>query len=198
MNHCVGKLFDSGKTRLQIENALASIPYFKETMEAVKLAHASGAEILVLSDANTWYIESILNALKVRALFTEVISNRVKWNDKNATCCVLPYHDDGDAHACQECPPNLCKGYVMKNILSERTRGGVTIRPRVVYLGDGGGDFCPCSQLESGDLICARKDWRLHKKLCGCSCVNARIELWNDGKDVLRVFKDIFWRDCSY
>ena len=27
MDHCVGKLFASGKTRLQIERALGSIPY---------------------------------------------------------------------------------------------------------------------------------------------------------------------------
>ena len=94
MDHCVGKLFASGKTRLQIERALGSIPYvwilifvlifvlqlvhsdqkhhlryFKETIEAVRLAHAMGSEVLILSDANTWYIESILKSLNIDNLF---------------------------------------------------------------------------------------------------------------------------------
>ena len=166
----------------------------------MRLAHAMGSEILILSDANTWYIESILKSLNIDNLFTEVISNRVIW--KESTWRICPYHPE--SHACEQCPPNLCKGYVMKNILSQRTSGGITERPNVVYLGDGGGDFCPCSQLESGDVICARKDWRLHQKLSKLpeSTLKAHVEPWSNGSDVLRIFKKIFWEKdvhgCSY
>ena len=181
--------------------SLKHLRYFKETIEAVRLAHAMGAEVLILSDANTWYINSILKSLNIDHLFTEVISNRVIW--KALTCRIRPYHEE--PHACDQCPQNLCKGYVMKNILSHRTSGGITERPKVVYLGDGGGDFCPCSQLESGDVICARKEWRLHQKLAKLSesTLKARLETWDNGSDVLRIFKNIFWnqndqRGCSY
>ena len=145
----------------------------------MRLAHAMGSEVLILSDANTWYIESILKSLNIEHLFTEVISNRVIW--KESTCRICPYHQE--SHACEQCPPNLCKGYVMKNILSQRTSGGITERPNVVYLGDGGGDVCPCSQPSRGRTQLRQG---LHQKLSNFELLKGTRRAMCNGSDVLR------------
>lgn len=36
---------------------------------------------------------------------------------------------------------------------------------RVVYIGDGGGDYCAVTRLRDGDSICARTGYRLLKRI---------------------------------
>lgn len=63
--------------------------------------------------------------------------------------------------------------------------------PRVLYVGDGGGDFCPCLRLGSGDVACARADYPLHQKLLAASAsasaagsVRAAVKPWSTGKQL--------------
>jgi len=60
-------------------------------------------------------------------------------------------------HACQACPPNLCKGAVVEALLATARAPPA----RVLYLGDGANDACPCLRLAAGgapgDLVLARR-----------------------------------------
>jgi hypothetical protein len=81
---------------------------------------------------------------------------------------------------------------------------------RILYVGDGGGDYCPATRMQrwdmiwayanflisldvpSCDIICPRIGYPLHKKvMCGPIEVSAQSMPWTDGTDVLgsiRVF----------
>ena len=52
---------------------------------------------------------------------------------------VLPY--EKDPPKCSKCPSNMCKGKIMEAMLEK-------FQPaRVVYIGDGSGDYCPATRL---------------------------------------------------
>ena len=178
-----------GITREQLTASLEAIPYFPEMFEAVRYAHAQGAEIVVLSDANTYYITTILERHGLAPLVTEVITNPSRWD--GGTLRVAPHHDAGrPPHGCALCPPNLCKGLVMEALLQDRKPA------KVVYVGDGGGDFCPSTKLRAGDALCCRKGWTCHKKAAAAAApggpgptVVAELVPWEDGAAVLAYFQ---------
>jgi len=63
----------------------------------------------------------------------------------------------------------------------------------IIYVGDGSGDFCPSSQLVSGDIICCRDGWALHSKLLECNnSLRAQIRPWRNGADLFHEFEEIF------
>ena len=57
--------------------------------------------------------------------------------------------------------------------------------PRIIYIGDGSGDLCPCLRLNNQDIILARENYPLYKKLHDPLIkpyVLAKVVPWNDGK----------------
>ena len=64
---------------------------------------------------------------------------------------------------------------------------------KVIYVGDGGGDFCPATMLKKDDVLCCRSGYSLHKKVTNKdSGVTARLLVWETGVDVLREFRACF------
>eukprot|EP00804_Cyclotella_cryptica_P022851 CCRYP_005055-RA/>CCRYP_005055-RA protein AED:0.00 eAED:0.00 QI:288/-1/1/1/-1/1/1/137/294 len=67
-------------------------------------------------------------------------------------------------HSCLSCPPNLCKSQALRDILDrsdQHTLGdgeqAITVRPRIVYIGDGSNDACPALHvLRDNDILLAR------------------------------------------
>lgn len=49
------------------------------------------------------------------------------------------------------------QGLILNSIQGKATSGST--RREVIYIGDGGGDFCPSLQLQKGDHVLARKGW---------------------------------------
>lgn len=98
----------------------------------------------------------------VQDCFSAVFTNPAKYEASGALR-VSPYASM--PHGCPRCPSNLCKGQVkclQFNILTvkcDQVLDAVLKRQqydRVVYLGDGSGDFCPCTRLHHPDIVCAR------------------------------------------
>ncbi|KAK9814809.1 hypothetical protein WJX72_011889 [[Myrmecia] bisecta] len=135
-------------TAASIRAACARTP-LHQAMHEVVLAAAGAAhcDLAIVSDANTVFIHEILSAHQLTECFREVHTNPAVFNGEGALR-VQPYH--GEPPGCKHCPPNLCKGQVLEKLLLEQTYS------RVVYLGDGGGDFCPCTRLGPDDVILAR------------------------------------------
>ena len=82
--------------------------------------------------------------------FSTVVTNPAEFDDAGRLH-VRPHQPDETPHACPHCPINLCKGAVMERWLEELAPS------RCVYVGDGGGDFCPSTRLRSGDAVLARR-----------------------------------------
>ncbi|CAE8603495.1 unnamed protein product [Polarella glacialis] len=149
MHEQVGALHASGVSRAQLESCVAAVPVHEGCLRAIRLA-APLAEQVVLSDANTVFIESFLLRAELRQCFKEVITNPAEFDDQGRLH-IRPYHGGPQHHGCPLCPANLCKGQVL-----ERLRSTLGAESRVIYVGDGGGDFCPACDLRAGDALLVR------------------------------------------
>ena len=64
-----------------------------------------------MSDANTLFIETVLEHLGIREYFSEINTNP-GLVDEQGRLIVSPYHDfTKSSHGCSRCPPNMCKVY---------------------------------------------------------------------------------------
>lgn len=194
MDHLLGRLSsEHGVGREALLRSLETVPMTPEHKKAVGLAGAAGAEQRILSDANDVFIQTILEAKQISAFFSETVTNPASW-DSSGALRVQPYVKS--AHGCPRCPPNLCKGQVLDKWLSGY--GGA--RPRVVYVGDGGGDVCPSLRLGEGDFVCARAGCSLHEKLKSSETepkLRASLLSWHDGPSLLGHFEDLFQRRAT-
>jgi phosphoserine phosphatase len=76
-------------------------------LDAVRHAHAKGATLYIVSDANTAFIEAFLRDQGILHIFEAIISNKSILN--TGRFVVQPYHDFENLgpHGCPMCPPNM-------------------------------------------------------------------------------------------
>ena len=56
---------------------------------------------------------------------------------------------------------------------------------KLIYLGDGSGDFCPSSKLGAGDYVMPRKNFPLWDLICrNPNLIKAEIHEWSDGEEL--------------
>ena len=97
---------------------------------------------MILSDANEVYIHEILEGYGLSQYVDRVITNKGYWEecDGKFVLRIQPYHCN---RTCKLCPRNLCKGEVLTTLIDEGwSQGGA-----ILYVGDGGGDFCPVTRM---------------------------------------------------
>ncbi|KAK2997379.1 hypothetical protein RJ639_039912 [Escallonia herrerae] len=183
MDRMMKELHSQGRTIVDIAEVLKRVPMHPRIVPAIKAAHALGCDLRVVSDANLFFIETILTHLGVRDLFSEINTNP-SFVDEEGRLRIFPYHDFRTSpHGCNLCPPNMCKGLVV-----ERMKASTEGTNKFIYLGDGVGDFCPSLKLKDGDYMMPRKDfpvWELISK--NRSQIKAEIHEWSDGEELERV-----------
>ncbi|KAL9243755.1 hypothetical protein vseg_017606 [Gypsophila vaccaria] len=104
--------------------------------------------------------------------------------DEEGQLRILPHHDFiKSSNGCPNpCPANMCKGEVIKRIVSEERN------KRIIYLGDGAGDYCPSLILRECDYVLPRKNftvWDLISR--NPSLIQAKIRGWSDGVELEQV-----------
>lgn len=135
-----------------------------------------------------------------------ILTNAAVWERSNLNTDeellrIMPYHT-GPPHECtSQCPSNMCKGLILDQIRHKYTP------QRIVYIGDGSGDFCPCIRLTESDFALARgiesnseQTFALLPKLRQCEAagtLRARLSAWCTGHDVVDAFQTIFAADPS-
>ena len=190
----IGRMMrDFGITLSQLNECLCSIPIFKENIEALQLACSMEALNFILSDANHHYISIILNHHNLHSMFTDVETNNCnleRFSSDSALLRVFPHQLDSDPHHCMLCPRNLCKGNVL-----DRWRNKYMFN-KVIYVGDGGGDFCPALRLDTTDVLLCRQGFPLQKKCADAKSsqnieVRAKVREWSNGKDILSCFQEL-------
>lgn len=68
-------------------------------------------DLKIVSDANIFFIETILKHHGVWNCFSDVIANPIHVNEGRLNIC--PYHDYlKSSHGCNLCPPNMCKAII--------------------------------------------------------------------------------------
>ncbi|GAX13590.1 pyridoxal phosphate phosphatase PHOSPHO2 [Fistulifera solaris] len=168
-------------SRQTILSTVAHVPVQEQMLEAIRYSHAL-ADLFIVSDANTDFIHAFLEKEGIQHLFTHVISNTPTNTDGRFG--VAPYFDfvTREPHGCSlQCPPNMCKGKIVQDELQI-----LQTYERVIYLGDGLGDFCPCHRLRETDYALARADFPLAKHIQENPIV-ANVRLWKSGHDVYQL-----------
>lgn len=63
---------------------------------------------------------------------------------------------------------------------------------KIIYLGDGAGDFCPSLKLRDTDFLMPRKDFPVWDLICKSkNLIRAEIHEWTDGEDLQNVLLQI-------
>ncbi|KAJ7969485.1 Inorganic pyrophosphatase [Quillaja saponaria] len=153
MDRMMKELHSKGITPKEIAECLKRAQLHPPIIAAIKSAHALGCDLRIISDANLFFIETILE-----------------------------YHGVSSPHGCHLCPLNMCKGLVIDGI-----RGCPTEKEkkRVIYLGDGKGDFCPTLGLRESDYVMPRKNYPLWNWICSNqTLVKAKVHEWSNGDEL--------------
>ncbi|WVZ77253.1 hypothetical protein U9M48_025140 [Paspalum notatum var. saurae] len=195
----VGELHAEGRTAEDIRACLRAAPLSPHVAAAVKAARALGCELRVLSDANAFFIDTVLAHHGLSACFSATDTNPAHI-DAAGRLTIRPYHDFGSGgagHGCAlpTCPPNMCKGKVLERILLQEQEaaaaaGSSRLRRAVVYVGDGRGDYCPSLKLREGDYVMPRAGYPVCD-LIAAAPPAAAVRAWADFEDLARVLLGI-------
>lgn len=177
------ELHSNGKTTNEIAECLGRAPLHPRIIAAIKSAHALGCDLKVVSDANRFFIETILKHHGILGCFSEIISNPTVV-DEEGRLKIFPYHDfTSSPHGCNLCPFNMCKGMIIDRIRDSICEDGK--KKRFIYLGDGKGDYCPSLRLFEGDHVMPRKDFPLLNRISrNPKLIKAKVHAWSSGEEL--------------
>ena len=157
MDH-IFSLISPHTTEQDILGHMCQLRLYEQATKAVTAVRdCPNSEAIIISDANTIFIECILKECGIREVIKEVFSNPAQF-EPDGRLRVQRYH----SHSCGTCAhsPNLCKGSVLEEYLN--TNPGYE---KVVFVGDGRGDFCPSLSLREQDVVVCREGFPLAKLL---------------------------------
>ncbi|KDP40798.1 hypothetical protein JCGZ_24797 [Jatropha curcas] len=189
MDKMMKELHSQGKTIEDIVQVLKRVPIHPRIVPAIKSAHALGCELRIVSDANMFFIETILEHLGVRDCFSEINTNP-GYVDEEGRLRIFPYHDfTQSSHGCSRCPPNMCKALILERIQTSIAKEG---NKKIVYLGDGIGDYCPSLKLTESDYLMPRKNFPVWDLICrNPMLIKAEIHEWSDGEELEHILLQI-------
>jgi pyridoxal phosphate phosphatase PHOSPHO2 len=107
-------------------------------LDSIETLKRLGAELVVVSDANSFFITHVLEHVGVLPRFSEIITNPAHFDEKGQLS-ISPYHNNLECHLSSR---NLCKGKVLQDYIAKRAKEGTKFL-FVGYCGDGINDFCP-------------------------------------------------------
>ncbi|GAA5865280.1 hypothetical protein JCM1840_003975 [Sporobolomyces johnsonii] len=161
------KLHQEGKTRADVEGALQGLPVhpaMKRGVQTVKARADPQATFLCLSNSNSVFIDTILRHHGLENQFDEIITNPAHFRDDGLLELKRRVDPNGPQHDCTVgCSPNMCKGAELEEFM--KRHGGWDAFDQVVYVGDGGNDYCPLKHLRSGDLALVRMYRELSRRI---------------------------------
>lgn len=187
MDRMMIELDSQGKTIAAIANVLKQVPIHPRIITAIKSAHAAGCDLRIVSDANIFFIETILEHVGLRYCFSEINTNP-SFIDQEGRLRISPYHDfHTNPHACNLCPPNMCKGLIIERIQASLLCMEVK-KKKLIYIGDGAGDYCPILKLKEEDYAMPRKNFPVWELICkNPRLVKPTIHEWTDGEEFANV-----------
>ncbi|OIV93969.1 hypothetical protein TanjilG_05672 [Lupinus angustifolius] len=180
MDRMLKEVHSQGIAINHIADCLKRAYFHPSIISAIKSAHALRCDLKIISDANTFYIKTILEHHGIWDCFSEVNTNPA-FVDEEERLRITPFHDSTlSPHSCHLCPPNMCKGLVI-----DRIRGSLPEnKRRFIYIGDGQGDYCPTLKLEGSDFVMPRKDYPLSNRIFSDpKLVNAEVHEWSSGEE---------------
>jgi len=193
--YCWPKLFNDFKlTKETFIKHLVDIDIFPSNLHIIRTLGADSESVqqFVISDANTVLIEEILNHHKLSPFIPseQIYTNPGWWDEETGIIRCKRYHMD--PHKCElkrPCSVNICKGKILtEEIFKKDKESDDLIR---IYIGDGGGDYCPLRFLGENDYVFCRRGKSLERRIKKDDGIklNCTVMKWSDGKELLQCFK---------
>lgn len=148
---------------------------FKLLLDHLK-ANQSRFKVVIMSGTINMIIKWVLTYQGYSEMIQEIYSNKCVCDEED----FLEYLNN-NAVKCEECKYSLCKAKIMKTLLDENKF------KKVLYVGDGINDYCPAVHMRESDVLYARKDFGLHKKLYENKYVDnlkCTVVSWDCGKNI--------------
>ncbi|WWC64507.1 uncharacterized protein I303_107117 [Kwoniella dejecticola CBS 10117] len=168
VNDTMKDLYEKGFKKEDILEALRILPFHPAMKRAVTSLQSRSKDttFLCLSNSNEVYIGTILEKHGLSNLFADIITNPAHWNPDAPDHLIigrrLPASEP--PHGCGVgCLANMCKGDELDAYLA--SHGGKDSYEKIVYVGDGGNDFCPLLRMRKGDLGLVRKGLELDARV---------------------------------
>lgn len=183
-------LHKTGVTEEAQGSCMEEIQFTDGMIELLQYLNQDRFQVIIISDSNSFFINKILSHAKLSPIVHTVYTNPA-WFDKDG-CLQIEYYHHQDW--CNLSTKNLCKGDILTTHIKSQLREGISLS-HVVYVGDGTNDLCPVLKLNSNDLACPRRDYRLWKKLKPGSKsekeVKALICPWSNARELIQYIKTI-------
>lgn len=197
MDNIMEHLHQTGVSENQILSCIDEIPLVEDIAKIFEEVRRFNDkyQVVIISDANSVFINHILESKGIKDLVKEVFTNPATF-DENGQLRVKPYHDQD---WCKLSSRNLCKGYILEEFLKKQKALGI-VYERVAYVGDGNNDFCPGLRLSEKDFLFPRKGYNLVKAIARNQktdeyVLKANVHPWSTGSDILKVLKDKNWTE---
>ncbi|XP_075989369.1 pyridoxal phosphate phosphatase PHOSPHO2-like [Anticarsia gemmatalis] len=138
-----------------------------------------GWDVLVLTDANTVFVQHWLKVHGLSDCITSVITNKAFFSSGR-----LYIEPCMRQTACARCPTNLCKSIALLRWCQQHQY------QRIVYSGDGRNDYCPATNLPANATVFPRSGYpmdELIKKTLSSSSpqIKAKVVPWHDAYTIL-------------
>ncbi|KZO93073.1 hypothetical protein CALVIDRAFT_519343 [Calocera viscosa TUFC12733] len=182
-----------GHTREEVLAALRGMPFHPAMNRAVREMKARAApstDFVVLSNANSVYIGTILEEQGLQGVMQEVITNPAEWSEEDPDLLVVRRRvpREGKQHGCTVgCSANMCKGEELEAFVARHGKAF----DRMVYVGDGANDFCPILRLREQDLALVRRHRGLEARIAkdGASAgLKCQVQYWAGAWEVEEIF----------
>jgi 2,3-diketo-5-methylthio-1-phosphopentane phosphatase len=175
----------------EIKKTVLSIPLtegFHELFDFIR-QNKSNFEILIVSGANTLYIQWIIECYELNELIDGYYSNPAEPHE-DFLIQIRPSHD----HECPNCAIDQaqCKKKVLQEHFALKDIDYQIEYSSVLYIGDGENDFCPSTLLEHKHHLFPRENYALHKMIFVEDYgkkLKCNIHPWKSGLKIVEVLK---------
>ncbi|XP_026496064.1 pyridoxal phosphate phosphatase PHOSPHO2-like [Vanessa tameamea] len=171
--------YSAGLHPSDILDSIASMRPNPGIIELISTLAKEGWDVLVLTDANSVFVNHWLKVHGLQEAVTAVVTNRAFW--KQDRLYIEPCMRQT---TCPRCPSNLCKSIALAQWCSSRDYR------RYVYSGDGRNDYCPATNLPAEAIVFPRKGYPMYdliKKTLSSPNpqIKAKVVPWDDAFTIL-------------
>ena len=162
-------------------------PKFEELFKYIK-NNISQYDCLIVSGNNEIVVNIILESHKIKDCFKDILCNK-SFIDKENYIKIVSINEKYEH--CKDCSPFLCKSLIMEDYFKEKD---INQYDKILYLADGGNDFCLSKKLREKDYVFPRKNYTLHKKIFKENKKNeikANIYSWENGEEIIDILKKL-------
>ena len=191
-NYTLKKIKSHGTTLNEFNKILEELPLTKGMLDLFSYIEKqkSKFEVVLMSGDYEYVIKYLLKYHKIYDLFSDIICTPSRISNSEEEDQFI-YVLEKKPHNCKICNPCNCKSQDFKEFCLSHD---INQYENVIFICDGWNDFCLAKILSNRDIVFARKNFALYKKLFENNLkseINCKVEGWEDGKDIIKFLQSL-------